>query len=140
MPSELHPASAFHAPQTITRNEFKNALTQAVGYSAPSAASKRYRRVRVLLVQWENDTLGVEHEILGLKQIFTSHYGYSAHIAKIPSATRGPPIHWLNRVMMEVTTDMTDQDLIIFYYGGHATYDPHDLSLHFGGGGPCVFT
>ena len=41
--------------------------------------------------------------------------------------------------MMEVLTDMTDQDLIIFYYGGHATYDPSDIRLGFGGEGLCVF-
>ena len=110
MPSALHPASAFHAPNTVTRNEFKEALAQVVGYSTPSAVSKKYQRVRVLLVQGENDTLGVEDEILGLKQVFTNHYRYSAQIAKIPSTTKGPSTIWLNKVMMDVLTDMTDQD------------------------------
>ena len=81
----------------------------------------KYHHVRVLLVQWEDENLGVDEEVRNLEAVFSSGYpkGYNFHTQRysIPNDT---PEDQLARRLLDFRKGATDNDLLILYYAGHA--------------------
>jgi hypothetical protein len=76
--------------------------------------------VYALLLQWEEDDLGVESEILLLREVLRHDFNFVVEQWKIPSVN----------AKSELTQRITDfeagkgiKDLLIIYYGGHAVND-----------------
>ena len=81
----------------------------------------RYDRVQVLLVQWEDEDLGVDEEVGKLEAVFSCSHpkGYNFHTQRyrIPN---DDPEDQLARRLMDFRKGATDKDLLILYYAGHA--------------------
>ncbi|KAK0111112.1 hypothetical protein ONS95_001489 [Cadophora gregata] len=77
----------------------------------------RYKEVRVLLMSWEEDNLGVEQELLRLKTVFSRLYNFDVQCFKIPS--QSPARVTVSKVSSLISECGVDS-LIIMYYGGHA--------------------
>lgn len=65
--SELRLSFVFNGTPTIIREDSKQTLRQAVDSSMPPTGPKRYERIRVLLLQWEDDDIGVHDELEALE-------------------------------------------------------------------------
>lgn len=102
--SELRPSFVFNGTPTITREHLKQTLRQAVDSSLPPTGPKRYGRVRVFLLRWEDDDIGVHEEFEALEQVFRSRYGYETLIEKIPSVIDPSSTLWLTKAMIRLTT------------------------------------
>ncbi|KAK0736471.1 hypothetical protein B0T21DRAFT_367008 [Apiosordaria backusii] len=97
---------------------FVSHLTDAVSEAWPARFSTGYRTVKVLLISWEQDDLGVDAEIRPLASVFSTLYHYDTEVWKIPTA----------RAAMELSKKVTnvldayghEGNLLIIYYGGHA--------------------
>lgn len=130
----VRPAGAFGGHSDLPISEFKSRLTEAVTYAVPSAATtKRYRRVRVLLVSWLIDDLRVGNEVLRLRDTLQNTYDYACKIFKIPAAGPESPRQALLGNMMELMAGTDADDLLIFYYAGQGVVGRNP------GEGPCVF-
>jgi hypothetical protein len=93
-------------------------LTDAVSAAWPDRYGARYKQVKVLLMSWEKDDLGVEAELRPLEAVFRGLYHYDTEIWTIPSKRPAPG---LSRKIAElVDTYGQEGNLIILYYGGHA--------------------
>lgn len=81
----------------------------------------KYHRVQVLLVQWEDEDLGVDEEVGKLEAVFSCGHpkGYNFHTQRY-SIPNDDPEDQLTRRLMDFRKGATDQDLLIVYYAGHA--------------------
>jgi hypothetical protein len=88
----------------------------------------RYSNLRVLLVRWESDDLGVAREIEILKQVFSDLYGYDVSQYAIPDHH---PDWALKRRVLDFVEGDRKGNLLIFYYAGHAFLNPnrHDAPI-----------
>ncbi|KAI4235539.1 MAG: hypothetical protein LQ349_003092 [Xanthoria aureola] len=132
-PLSAFPARATSAQNQVTVDEFKNILTSAYNYAAPSSRSKQYKRVKVLLTYWTEDDLGVKHEVGRLRDTFERGYRYDCTVEQIPARGSEEPLPWMTRKLLELMEDTSSNDLLIFYYAGHgrSARAPEE--------GPCVF-
>lgn len=117
--SVTHPLSAATAPTDVTVRDFKQRLKASCDYSAPSVRSKKYNRVRVLLLSWSTDDLQVQGEIQQLKASFELDYHYKCKAERIPAQGPVLPQHWLAQQFLNLAADTDEEDLLIVYYGGH---------------------
>jgi hypothetical protein len=81
----------------------------------------RYKRVKVLLVRWASDDLGISQEIDMLDHIFTHCYRYNVSKYCIPDFQ---PSSALKKRVWAFIGDEAPDTLLIFYYGGHGRIDP----------------
>ncbi len=81
----------------------------------------KYHDVRVLLVQWEDENLGVDGEVERLEAVFSSNYpkGYNFYTQRY-SIPNDEPEDQLGRRLMDFRKGATKNDLLILYYAGHA--------------------
>ena len=81
----------------------------------------KYDRVQVLLVQWEDEDLGVDEEVGKLEAVFSCEYpkGYNFHTQRY-SIPNDDPEDQLTLRLMDFRKGATDEDLLILYYAGHA--------------------
>jgi hypothetical protein len=103
-----------HIPNIQTLGEDLNIAIQAAW---PNRNGIRYTNVRVLLLSWEDDDLGVSAEIEPLKRLFKERYYFGVDEYKIPSIKPDPAL--TRRVLDFLDYDNKDT-LLILYYGGHA--------------------
>ncbi|KAK3313608.1 hypothetical protein B0H66DRAFT_566617 [Apodospora peruviana] len=108
-------AAAYHIP---TFSHLVSQLNDAVEATWPERPSATYTRVKVLLMSWEKDDLGVESETQALSSIFQGLYNYDVESWKIPS--RRPAIELSRKIADLIDTYGREGNLLIFYYGGHA--------------------
>ncbi|KAI9712117.1 MAG: hypothetical protein M1820_001826 [Bogoriella megaspora] len=101
--------------------------------SIPQSTSSSYTTVRVLLLQWEEDDLGVGKEVEKLAAVFSSTkpdgYNFSTERWYIPtSSDKGdePEILLIKRIL-EFRKGAKQNDLLILYYGGHGGGSPQQL-------------
>jgi len=84
----------------------------------PTRHRGRYADVRVLLLQWENDDLGVSAELKELEDMFRCLYRYNTERWSIPAQK---PDRSLKKKITEFIDEYEGPDtLLIVYYGGHA--------------------
>jgi hypothetical protein len=86
----------------------------------------RYTRVKVLLVQWQSDDLGVDPELDSLKKVFTQLYHYEVTKFSIPDEL---PFRSLGEAVLRFIGDDSPETLLIFYYGGHGGLQPYRNDL-----------
>jgi len=91
---------------------------QAATQEAWSRRSEPYIAVRVLLLYWEDDDLGVIKEVEGLESTFRDIYNYDTEIWKIGGSK---PDRSLKVKLGKFCEDYDSQgNLLILYYAGHA--------------------
>lgn len=73
--------------------------------------------MRVLLLSWVDDDLGVSAELLNLKNVFEDLYHFEVEDYRIPDKK---PDKALKRRMLEFLDEDGEEALLILYYGGHA--------------------
>ncbi|KAL8756996.1 MAG: hypothetical protein Q9199_002538 [Rusavskia elegans] len=101
--------------------EWAEILTRTISAAHPRAGGSRYTDVKVLLLRWEDDDLGVATEISELDDVFRYVYGYRTDQWKIPSSQSHIA---LMRRILDLLADSASRDkLLIVYYGGHAYMD-----------------
>lgn len=124
-PSTTHDTaiSSFHYP---TIHDFTKELQTAIdtcwNHRGESKYSK-YTSVKVLLVSWQDDDLGVEREIDELGQLFECAYMYEVEKWKIPFVDSQGALDEKVRDVVKVWR--TSTSLLIFYYAGHARPSRH---------------
>ena len=81
----------------------------------------KYRNVQVLLVQWEDEDLGVDDEVAKLNAVFSSTHpkGYNYHTQRY-SIPNEEPEDRLTVRLLDFRRGATEEDLLILYYAGHA--------------------
>lgn len=108
-------SAAFHIPDF---SSLLSHLTDAVSAAWPDRFNARYRKVKVLLMSWEKDDLGVEAEIRQLESVFSGLYHYDTETWKIPS--KRPAVDLSRKIADLVDAYDREGNLLILYYGGHA--------------------
>jgi len=87
-----------------------------------SRHKSRYRKgVKVLLVRWESDDLGVSQEISDLERVFSQYYHYEVSQCSIPDQQ---PFTFLCDRVKRFIGKHDPETLLIFYYAGHGSIDP----------------
>jgi hypothetical protein len=77
--------------------------------------------VHVLLLRWEEDSIGVEYELNDLAKTFRSAYGFETETWLIPTFK---PSRTLSRKASQFIDDFGNADnLLIVYYAGHGLID-----------------
>ncbi|KAL8651084.1 MAG: hypothetical protein Q9210_003450 [Variospora velana] len=117
--TSTHPMTGFLPQAHMSVEEFKRQLIQACDYSAPSYRSKVYKQVKVLLLYWEIDDLGVEPEVGRLHDCFRKGYHYQCVVKKIPVDYKPSVEIWMLETLADMIKGSTEDDLHILYYGGH---------------------
>ena len=130
--SPTHPPTAYSNQSTLCVAEFQRELKKASDYSLPSIHSKRYRQVKVLLLYWDTDHLGLNvwKETERLAATFSHGYRYDCTIDKIPSQGSITSQLWLNRRLLHWAENTDQQDLLIFYYAGHGRHNKFPPESH----------
>lgn len=95
-------------------------MSEEVAAKWDNRLNSRYKRVKVLLVRWASDDLGVSAEIQGLAAVFTYLYEFDISTFLLPDYQ--PSTALMQRVME--FTDHNPETLLIFYYAGHGAIDP----------------
>ncbi|KAK0609669.1 hypothetical protein B0T17DRAFT_593977 [Bombardia bombarda] len=108
-------AAGFHLPDF---EALLVLLRDAVNAAWPTRSKKRYTKVKVLLISWDKDDLGVSSEIAALKSVFEGLYHYEVEGWKIPSIQA--PILLAQKIANLLQTEGEKGNLIILYYAGHA--------------------
>ena len=115
-------------PHTIPQQALQDrldAFVDASNYALQSAypkpqatGSPRYSKVSVLLIQWEEDDLGVSTELDKLYEVFKADYGYDCEdIFEIPESDS--QVALMTRLQRLIDNALRDH-LLIIYYGGHS--------------------
>ncbi|OIW32561.1 hypothetical protein CONLIGDRAFT_712867 [Coniochaeta ligniaria NRRL 30616] len=107
----------------VTQHSLLVQLNMAVQAAFPTRHRSPYVDVNVLLMTWESDDLGVEREVQCLESLFRDVYHFEVEHWKIPD--HQPGRHATKKVieLMEVSTHA--DNLVIFYYAGHAMRNSH---------------
>ncbi|KAK0624106.1 hypothetical protein B0T14DRAFT_428332 [Immersiella caudata] len=82
-----------------------------------------YKKVKVLMMSWENDDLEVETEMKPLASVFQGLYQFDTETWRIPLKRSGAELS--RKIANVVRTEGQQGNLIIFYYGGHAKANEH---------------
>ena len=98
----------------------------------PQLPRSKYNSVRALLVQWEDDDLGVDKEVGKLAAVLSNPqpdgYNFSVERWYIPSSSEEyGPEDLLDERLREFRKGAKEDDLLILYYGGHGGGSPHRL-------------
>ncbi|KAK5659870.1 hypothetical protein OQA88_13333 [Cercophora sp. LCS_1] len=84
-----------------------------------------YLAVSVLLIQWEEDDLGVVKEILELRDLLTRFFRYKVEVWSIPRGTHRSIYKAIFNKLDEFTQNgNNDMTLLWIYYAGHAMQSP----------------
>lgn len=86
----------------------------------------KYTRVKVLIVQWASDDLGVDEEAMELAEVFKYSYRFEVDRFSIPDRNSSTAL-W-NRVLKFKGDDSPDT-LLIFSYHGHGGFDENNDTL-----------
>ncbi|KAJ4294458.1 hypothetical protein N0V90_008149 [Kalmusia sp. IMI 367209] len=97
--------------------KFAEDLSVAVNAAWPTRHESRYSEVQVLLLSWEDDDLGVLHEIGDLERTFRDLFNYEVTKWRIP---KHKPERKLNLQVGDFLENHDSNDhLLIVYYAGH---------------------
>ncbi|KAK0704464.1 hypothetical protein B0H67DRAFT_497304 [Lasiosphaeris hirsuta] len=120
--------ASFHLPDlTSLLSHLNDAITAAWPKEAPTP----YKRVKVLLISWDQSDLDIEAELTPLISILQGLYHYDTESWKIPSRRSAAE---LSRKVSDLVTEYNQEgSLLVFYYLGHSK--PSDQA----GGSPVWF-
>ena len=111
----------------VTQTSFTRQLDLAVQAAWPKRHRSKYVDVKVLLMSWESDDLGVEDEVSALESVFTDLYRFDVESWKIPDERPGR--HAIDKVMRFIESGDNPDSLLILYYAGHASQPYHPGGL-----------
>jgi hypothetical protein len=63
-----------------------HSLIQAAASICPNKGRSKYQNVHLLLLRWEEDSMGVQYELDDLAKLFEAEYGYATETWRIPNA------------------------------------------------------
>jgi hypothetical protein len=116
--------SSIYAPHHLENFQvFKDRANKAFDGAFPKTSRPRYTKVKVLLLSWEDDDLGVASELKNLGAVFERAFRFETESWGIPRF--GSEEALTNRVFKFRSCAAPDQ-LLIVYYGGHADRLPHN--------------
>jgi hypothetical protein len=115
---KLEPFEALEGRDCYT--DWSRQLVEEVNGAWDDRLKSRYRRVKVLMVQWASDDLGVSSEIDQLGQVFT--YVYKCEVSNFPIPDYQPSTALSTKVIEFMDAHAPDT-LLIFYYSGHGCID-----------------
>ena len=118
-----HPVEAVRGSSTASREEedIQEPVDSASRRWYEGWPLSKYRNVQVLLVQWEDEDLGVDDEVAKLDAVFSSTHprGYNYHTQRFSIPNEDPEDRLAIR-LLEFRKGATAEDLLILYYAGHA--------------------
>jgi hypothetical protein len=91
---------------------------KAVRSAFPNRGRSRYECVNVCLIRWEQDLLGVSHELERLGDLFEHLYGFNVETWLIPSNSSSH-IELMKKACGFLTEFDSSDNLFIIYYAGH---------------------
>lgn len=101
--------------------QFSADLVEALSSVFSDGTKSLYTSVRVLLLSFQDDDLGVEHEVRRLQSVLTDVYAFDTEHWSIPSSRSQVAI---SRKLLQFLQDYDAEDtLLIVYYGGHGYFD-----------------
>jgi len=117
--SDLHDIrkAECHFPSLVP---FVNRLDAAYRHRWPTRHNP-YSHVSALLIQFQDDDLGVRSEIADLECMFRDTYHFDVDTYRIPSSKKR--YHQLSAKLHDFVDDDAPGRLFIIYYGGHAKRD-----------------
>ncbi|KAG4431285.1 hypothetical protein IFR05_013229 [Cadophora sp. M221] len=83
----------------------------------PNKGRSRYKDIQVLLLRWEEDTMGVQYELDDLATCFAEDYGFKTETWLIPNAQ--PHLALMGKAFKMVQEFGMKDNLLIVYYAGH---------------------
>ncbi|KAE9367715.1 hypothetical protein N431DRAFT_444815 [Stipitochalara longipes BDJ] len=96
---------------------FAARLEHAAASIFPNKGRSRYENVHVLLLRWEEDSMGVQYELDDLAKSFETGYGYATETWLIPSAKSHFAL--MEKALQVVRNFGKADSLLIVYYAGH---------------------
>ena len=118
-----HPVQAVRGSSTasLEEEEIQEPVDSASRRWYKGWPLSKYRNVQVLLVQWEDEDLGVDDEVAKLDAVFSSTHpkGYNYHTQRY-SIPNEEPEDRLTVRLLDFRRGATEEDLLILYYAGHA--------------------
>ncbi|KAL2074169.1 hypothetical protein VTL71DRAFT_7947 [Oculimacula yallundae] len=103
------------------RKDWSNQFANTVIRGWSQRHRPQYDNVKVLLVRWRSDDLGVQTEVNNLGVCFEDCYGFDTETFKIPDSSS--TIALTSRVI-EFLKHEHPRTLLIFYYAGHGRVNP----------------
>jgi hypothetical protein len=122
-PSHDTAFAGFH----VTQTSFLTQLDLAVRAAWATRDGCKYADVKVMLLSWESDDLGVSDEVSALESVFRDIYHFDVEWWKIPD--KSPGRHATKKVIEFVEGGNDPDTLLILYYAGHAASNPHQGGL-----------
>ncbi|KAL9107905.1 MAG: hypothetical protein Q9227_007227 [Pyrenula ochraceoflavens] len=127
-----HPSSILPSRPFESYKDFHTVANDAFHGAFPVSNSPRYSKGVVLLLQWEDDDLGVGKQLSQLKDVFENAYRFETESFLIPS--QRPDAKLSQRVYdfrdkhcpHDQAPD-TPRPLLIVYYGGHSDRTNNNL-------------
>lgn len=125
LPLNTHNVITNHHIHSV--QQFSDDLSAALNAAWPSRHESRYSDAQVLILSWEDDDLGVFHEINVLQRTFRDLFNYGVTEWKIP---QHKPERKLNLKIGEFLDDYDSKDhLLIVYYAGHGFLNEQRVSM-----------
>jgi hypothetical protein len=117
-------ASSIYAPHHLNNFQlFKDQANKAFDGAFPKKSKPRYTKVKVLLLRWEDDDLGVISELNSLRNVLGDTFHFKMESWNIPGADSEDA---LTKRVLRFRKNATTDQLLIVYYGGHADRANHD--------------
>ncbi|PVH80663.1 hypothetical protein DL98DRAFT_588255 [Cadophora sp. DSE1049] len=113
---------------------FAQRLEVAATKIFPNKGRSRYKDVQVLLLRWEQDTMGVQYELDDLAAAFAESYGFKTETWLIPSSQ--PHLALMGKAFKMVQDFGMKDNLLIVYYAGHGGMNSSRQPLWTCTGGP----
>jgi hypothetical protein len=109
-----------------TWNEFASDLTDACSSFFPPKA-KQYSQVHGLLLNWKDDDLGTQTELVDLDSLLRDQFNFTTELWEIPSKDSE---NALEKKLSEVKGELdAEGKLLIVYYGGHGVWNKQNRSI-----------
>ncbi|KAK3339728.1 hypothetical protein B0T25DRAFT_618264 [Lasiosphaeria hispida] len=107
--------ASFHLPDLPS---LLSHLNGAIAAAWPQETPTPYKRVKVLLMSWDQSDLDIEAELTPLVSVLQGLYHYDTESWKIPSRRSAAE---LSRKVSDLVTEYNQEgSLLIFYYLGHS--------------------
>ena len=125
-PIELKPSAHYNRFE-----EFRNNANKALYGAFPVHRQPRNATASALLLEWQDDDLGVSSELSKLEEVLDQSFHFQTEMWKIPSreparALSDKIYEWKDRYCGTEIPPGEPLPLLILYYGGHAEETAHN--------------
>jgi hypothetical protein len=117
-------------PYNDTFEVYRNNANRVLEGCFPIHHRSRNATASVLLVKWEDDDLGVNRELVRLRDVFDYLFHFETEIWEIPSSRAAQELsnkiyEWKHRYCEDEAYPGDALPLLILFYGGHAEKVAH---------------